>query len=265
MSFLRPKIDLFSSFSGGLEPLYMERIFDSLLTLQGVKDVVRMGAKNRLEHYLDYLQKKTSYGTREEYMMIQFYKGHVYQKLAAHTASQVDAWHFREKSLCTYQSYFELEGLFQESKFYAHWQIGLLLDILNYPWLLAEESLLLASATDPSRGESLKMLTAHYCHEHQWNRAHVYSLLAPKKLFAQSPAAWRTWFVDFDAYNWKVLHTHLRISYKLGYMQDGKEVYYRILSHTGKQPEKFNELNIRRLHSLEKLFFLSNPKLASAS
>jgi len=218
MSLFQSKIDPFCSFTINLGPLYVDRVFDSLLIRQGVKDVFKMGNMERFGNYLEYLKKKTNPNSRLQYAVVQFYKGHFYNQLANHSGSLQDVQHFREKALCYYQIYLEISDRQDESRYYAQWQTGMLQDMLKYPWLLAEDSLLKASALDPLRGEAIKKIIEYYIQFKEWNMAHHYSTMAMGKFFNKNPVAHRRWFINFDAYNWNVARIHRIICYKLGYL-----------------------------------------------
>jgi hypothetical protein len=218
MPLFQSKINPFSSLTINLGPLYVDRVFDSLLIRQGVRDVSKMDDTERFANYLEYLKKKANPNNRIQYSVIQFYKGHFYHQLANQSGSRQDVQHFREKALCYYQTYLELSDRPDESQYYAQWQTGMLQDMLRYPWLLAEDALLKASEFDPLRGEAIKRIIEHYIHCKEWNMAHHYSAMAMDKFFDKNPVAHRRWFIDFDAYNWNVATTHRIICYKLGYL-----------------------------------------------
>jgi hypothetical protein len=225
MPLFQTKIDPFSSFTINLGPLYVERVFDSLLTRQGVNGVGCMNAAERFQRYLDYLKKKTNPNNHTQYTITQFYKGHFYHQLANHSIQKESAQHFREKALCYYQNYLELSARAEESRYYAQWQTGMLQDLLKYPWPLAEDSLVKAGDIDPLRGEAIKKIIDHYIQFKEWKRAYSYSLKAVSKFVDKNPVAHRRWFIDFDAYNWKLLRTHRIICYKLGYLQEKNTVH----------------------------------------
>lgn len=217
MSLFHSKIDPFSSYTINLGPLYVERVFDSLLTREGVKDVFKMGDMERLGKYLGYLKQKARTNNRIQYTFIQFYKAHFYHQSAHHSHSRKDVQHLGEKALCYYQTYLELSDQIDESKYYAQWQIGMLQDLLKYPWMLVEDALLKAGAVDPLRGEATKKIIEHYIQAKEWKMAHHYSQLAMNKFWGKNPVAQRRWFVDFDAYDWHIVIAHRTICNKLGY------------------------------------------------
>lgn len=216
MILFQPKIDPFSSYTINLGPLYVERVFDSLLSRQGAKDVFRMGDIERLKNYLEYLQQKNRTNSRIQYTFIQFYKAHFYHQLAIHSSTRKNVQHFGEKALCYYQVYLEISDKIDESKYYAQWQIGMLQDKLKYPWMLVEDALLKASAIDRLRGEPIKRIIEHYILVKQWKMAHHYSEMAIDRFWDKNPVAQRRWFIDFDAYNWNIVRMHRTICNKLG-------------------------------------------------
>jgi hypothetical protein len=254
MSLFRSKIDPFSCYTINLGPLYLERVFDSLLTRQGIQQVVLISAKERFERYLDYLKKRTDPGNRVQYGVIQFYKGHFYQQLAAHSAQYETVQHFQEKALCYYQTYLEFPDRQDESRYYAHWQIGMLQYMLKYPWQQSENSLLEAGAIDPVRGEALKKIVDHYMQIKDWENAYRHSSAAVKSFFDKNPVAHRRWFVDLNAYNWNVINTHLIICYKLGYLREAGKAYDQMVSYEMTHLNEFKNFEIRHIHTLKRLF-----------
>lgn len=265
MSLFRKKINPFCSFTINLGPLYVERVFDSLLNLQGVKEVMRMPAPERFERYLDYLREKTTLADHEQYTLVQFYRAHFCQQLAIHSKHPEIARHWQEKALCYYQTYLELTVHINESSFYSQWQSGVLQDSLNYPWLAVESSLLKAHAFDPLRAEPLKAITDHYIQAKEWRSAYAFSQRLLKDHFDRNPAAIRRWFIDFDAYNWNVINKHLTICYKLGYLSEAEKAYDKMMEYELHHLDEFKASEIRHIHFLEKIFHSSKPKLATAS
>jgi hypothetical protein len=177
---------------------------------------------------------------RGEYPVIQFYKGHFYQQLAQHSSNIKNIQHFRERALCFYQNYLELnDDRSDESKYYAQWQTGMLQDSLCYPWLLAENSLLKASAIDPLRGEAIKKIIEHYMRYRDWSSAYHYSTIAIEQFFDKNPVARRRWFIDFAAYNQNVIRTNRFICYKLGYLKEISAANGTVNHQTVSQPGKF--------------------------
>jgi hypothetical protein len=216
MSLFSSRIDPYASFTINLGPLYVERVFDSLLTREGVRDVNKMGAVERFERYLVYLRCQANAASKRHYPVMQFYRGHFYLQLANHSKSQEFIYHYREKALCHYQIYLELGPQPDESWYYAQWQTGILQEVLHYPWVEAEESLIRASGIDKLRGEADKRLIEHYIRCREWKTAYRISTRAIERFLDKNPVAQRRWFVDFDAYNWHLLRLHRMIGYKLG-------------------------------------------------
>lgn len=219
------KIDPFSAFTINLGPLYVERVFDSLLTKGGVKGVFQMNAAERFPLYLDYLKTHIDVHNHTQYTVTQFYKGHFYQQLGIYSIANETARHFQEKALCCYQDYLELAQRTDESRYYAQWQAGMLEDLLRYPWSQVEESLRQAAAIDPLRGEAINKMIFHAVQHKDWNLAYYYSSRAVRDFYDKNPVANRRWFVNFDAYNGKLLSIHLQICRKLEYLDDTGEPF----------------------------------------
>jgi hypothetical protein len=221
----RSSIDPFSGFTINLGPLYVERVFDSLLTRAAVKGIAQMNAAERFTLYLDYLKTHINLHNHTQYAVTQFYKGYFCQQLAAHSMGGETARHFQEKALCYYQNYLELAARGDESRFYAQWQTGLLQDLLNYSWPQVEESLHKAAALDPLRGEPSKKIVEHFIVTRDWKLAYPHSKTAIGKYLDKNPVAHRRWFVDFDAYNWSVLTRHHTICLYLGYVREAETTH----------------------------------------
>jgi hypothetical protein len=221
------KIDPFSAFTINLGPLYVERVFDSLLTQEGVKGMVQMNAADRYALYLGYLKSTIDVHNHTQYAITQFYKGHFYHQLASQFTSRETALHFQEKALCYYQNYLELAEREEESRYFAQWQSGMLQDTLNYPWPSVEDSLKKATPIDPIRGEAVKKIVEHYIASGEWKKAYSHSKLAIEKYFDKNPVSHRRWFVDFDAYNWSVLTRHHTICLYLGYVSEAEAANMR--------------------------------------
>jgi hypothetical protein len=225
------KIDPYSSFTINLGPLYVERVFDSLLTRQGVKDMAQMSDHQRFKLYLGYLGRKSNAASRRNYAVMQFYRGHFYMQLANQSKSQEFIQHYREKAICYYQTYLELGPQKDESWYYAQWQMGLLLEALHYPWPEVEEALIRANGIDNARGEANKRIIEHYIRCREWKTAYRFSTIAMERFLDKNPVAHRRWFVDFDAYNWQVIRIHRVIRYKLG-LQKEKNIAHATSTQT---------------------------------
>ncbi len=254
MPLFRSKIDPFSSYTINLGPLYLERVFDSLLTRQGIQQVVLMSAKERFERYLDYLKKRTDPGNRVQYAVIQFYKGHFYQQLANHCSHHETAQHFLEKASCYYQTYLELLERQDESRYYAQWQIGMIQHMLKYPWAQTESSFLQAGAIDPLRGEACKKIVEHYMQKKDWGNAYQHSTVAMKAFFDKNPIAHRRWFIDFGAYNWNVINAHLTICYKLGYLREARKAYDQMVRYELSHLDELKKFELHHIHTLKRIF-----------
>jgi hypothetical protein len=223
----RSKIDPFSAFTINLGPLYVERVFDSLLTREGIVGMVQINSAERFTLYIEYLKTNTKARNHTQYAVTQFYKGYFFQRLADHSTDSETARHYQEKALCHYQNYLDLADREDESLFYAQWQMGELLDVLNYTWSLVEENLQMAATTDSLRGEPMKKIVGHFIATREWKKAYPHSKTATDKYFDKNPVAYRRWYVDFDAYNWSVLSRHRAICLNLGRVREAEEANTR--------------------------------------
>lgn len=224
-----------------------------------------MSASERFERYLDYLRKKTDITEHEQYIVIQFYKAHFCHQLCDHCLNLEHSRHWQEQALCYYQNYLEVSNRLDESRYYAQWQVGMLQDVLNYPWCQAEDSLLKALNIDPLRAEPLKKLVDHYMRAKQWKIAYSFSAKTLNEHFDRNPVANRRWFIDFDAYNWNVVNKHCAICYKLGYLAEAEKTYNLMMQYELQHLDEFKASDIRHIHILEKIFHASRPALATAS
>jgi hypothetical protein len=75
-----------------------------------------------------------------------------------------------------------------------------------------------------------------------------------KNYFDKNPAASRRWFVEFDAYNWKLIHTHLYICYKSSREDEAERTYQQLLEYARRHPKELFDADIRIVQGLEKLF-----------
>ena len=245
------KIDLFSSFSVNLGPLYIERVLDCLVGQKQRRRIAFIPDEERYLLYLEYLKSLFLKGSRARSGMIHFYLGHFSQQLFLH-----------EDALNFYGRYLALNIRSDESKYYALWQAGLLKEALGHPWAQAEALLLEAHAVDLSRGESVKRIIRHYAEDRNWPIAYSYSFVAIRQFFDRNPIAIRRWFVDFDAYNWKVLDTHFRICYKLHLHREASETYESMLRYKQKHLNELQNIEVRQMNSLAKVIVRQKQNFA---
>jgi hypothetical protein len=254
MPLLQAKIELCCSFTVNLGPQYVERVLDAQLIRQGLSDVVRMSAPDRLERYLQLLHQQSRSSNRRQYAFLQFYMGHFSQQLTEPPERQCQNRHFKEKAICHYENYLDLADGAAESRFYAQWQSAVLQAELEYPWAQPEAGLLKAAALDPARGEPVSKLIGHFCRTKAWKAAYSLSALALRNYFDKNPVATRRWFVDFAAYDWHLLHTHFIICYKSGHLQEANQAHRQLLDYAHRYPDELGNADIRLIHGLERLF-----------
>lgn len=220
MLLFQSKIEAYCAFTVNLGPLYVERVFDSVLTRQGIKDIVKMASVRRLNLYLQYLHEKSRYQSRNHFAFNQFYIGHFSHQLALHSKLTENNCHLKEKAICHYETYLDIAKDTAESRFYAQWQLAILQSQTGYHWRDIEKSLSKAVNLDNLRGEPLKELVAHYCYTKAWKKAYHLSRILVERHFEKSPSAVRRWFVDPTVYDWHIIQNHRTICQKIGAVQE---------------------------------------------
>lgn len=245
------KIDVFSSFSVNLGPLYVERVLDCLVGQRQRRHLTCIPDEQRYLLYLEYLKSLPLKGSKAKSGMIHFYLGHFSQQLFMH-----------EEALNFYEHYLAVNIRSDESKYYGLWQAALLKEKLGHPWAKAEVLLLKAHAVDLCRGESIKEIIRHYSEDRNWHLAYSYSYVATKQFFDRNPIAIRRWFVDFDAYNWKVLDSHFRICYKLHRHREASDTYQTMLRYKQKHLDELQNIEVRQMNSLAKVIVRQNKNFA---
>jgi hypothetical protein len=231
MSLFRQKINPHCLLTFRLGPDYVERVFDSILILRGVKNVGFLKSKERYKDYLEYLQEISSPSRNGQYSFIQFYRGHFYHQLAKYSDRSEGAHHFREKSLCYYQTFLEFPNHPPEMSFFALWQMGEIMDYLKYPWEQVQVCLLKAHSSDPSRGEPYAKIVRHYMLEGAWKTAYSFSARAIDSYLNNCPVEPNHWFIEKRAYDWNILDTHLIICYKMRFLSEVKRNLTKFLRY----------------------------------
>lgn len=151
------------------------------------------------------------------------------------------------KAIKYYTETAELLDADLESRFFARWQSGCIMDLLGDPWLNIHEVFTKAYMTDPIRGESIKNIIIHYMKKNEWKQAYVYSSFAKGAFFNRSPAHLRFRFVDQAFYNWEILEIHKHICEKLERGTEVLETQKEIIKVAKKNPELFSMQNLEKL------------------
>jgi len=263
MSFFQHKLNPFTEFTISLGPAYVERLFDSLLVKGGLDTAEKRNPVDRFKSYIELLNKNAQTKKRKEYTFIQFYIAHFYQQSGKHSTENKEKIQYYENALSHYHSYLELTKGAEESRYYAQWQTGILQDAIHNPWPIVEASLLIANSMDPMRGEAMKKIIHHYRYAREWEAAYLYSSIAKNNFFDRNPIATRRWFIDFDCYNWHVLYTHITICYKLEYFYELEQIYQQLLSYEIKYLSELNNMEVRRIHSLENILHKPKKQIAT--
>lgn len=119
-----------------------------------------------------------------------------------------------------------------ESRWFAQFQVGSIMELLGDPWLEVQEAFFKAYVIDPIRGESIKNIILHYLKESDWQQAYLYSSFAKSAFFNRNPAHLRDRFVDQGFYSSGVLEFHREVCEKLGRKQEVESVSKELLKVT---------------------------------
>jgi pentatricopeptide repeat protein len=245
-------IDPFSEFTINLGPAYISRLFEMLLIKKGVADVHKLSYSDRLQKYIDLLETNNQKGNHTKRAIICFYLAHFNHQLADNLSESKIK--FYEKAIYHYQSYLKLTKGAEQSKFYAQWQVGMLLDYLQYPWAAAQDELLKARTIDLCRGEAIKKIIDHYLSTEEWPIAYLFSSYSIEHFYDRNPIASRCWYVDFNCYNWKVLDTQIQVCCKTGKYKEAETVYQELLNYVLEHLYDFNLPAINYIHSIGNSF-----------
>ena len=240
---LSSKLNPFSAFSISLGPLYAERLFECLLQKEGVKCLYEMTLTDKFESCIDWLKTYLKKERSKDSLFVQFYLGYFYQLISSNS----EALHY-------YQSYLVLTKGTEESRYYAQWQTGILLDRLNYSWPVVRESLAKANAIDPLRGEPIKYIIQYYIQRSEWEKAYPYSNFAKKHYFKKNPIAIRRWYVDFDSYNGSIMDTHILICNKLGLLEEAERTHIQLLNYVIEHIHEFAKVEKYLIQMVNNLY-----------
>lgn len=244
----------FTEYTINLGPLYVERLFDSILLKAGVKDIKGDSVTGRMEGYLSILEQRAQKGGARERLFIHFYTAHFSQQAAQHSGDTETLRNYRKQALLHYQAYLKLTNGTDESRYYSQWQMGRIQHSLSYPWPIVKESLLSANVVDPFRGESIQDIIHHYISFEDWRSAYTYSQFAVSRFFNKNPIAKRRWHVSPGCYNGKVLDTHITICKNLGYWQEAERAYRQLLNYVVEHIHEFKIIEKRLLEIVEQVY-----------
>ncbi len=245
------KLTPFSSSSINLGPAYIDRLFDVVLAKEGVPVSHVKSRVERLQLYQVYLCQQRTKVKSEMKPYLSFYYAYFLQALGnepGHLLSPSEV----EEAILNYRWYLKSSLKQEESRFYAQWQIGRLLDQEHSPWILVQKELLLAVRLDNERGESIREIVTHYMSSEDWENAYLFSTYARHHYFDRNPMATRRWHVNIACYNWRALERHLTISRQLHLDREAEQVYQQLIEYFVKYPNELNETEMAWIKSMRR-------------
>lgn len=198
-----------------------------------------LGEKNK--HYGDVLEEFIDNQDRSPRWI--FMTAQSYAAAGYYYEDGVQKKHLFRKAIQYYNETACLLEADTESRFFAQWQSGCIMDMLGHPWLEIQEVFLKAYMIDPIRGESIKNIIVHYMKKNDWRQAYIYSNFAKMAFFNRSPAHLRFRFVDHSFYSWEILEIHKQICEKLKREKEVLEIQNELLKIAKKNPEYLNKKN----------------------
>lgn len=153
-----------------------------------------------------------------------------------------------EAALTHYRRRAALGGADDEEAWYAAYQAGLMLALLDRPWEQAHHALLEAWARRPQRAEPLFHLAVHYRSLEQYPLAGLYAQRA-----AAIAAPDDALFVELDVYGWRLAFECAICAYWDGRHAEAVRLNNRVLTHPDATPDVYAQALRNRRWSLEAL------------
>ncbi|HXB34170.1 MAG TPA: hypothetical protein VNV35_12140 [Puia sp.] len=176
--------------------------------------------EERYVSYIDLLNKKSlDLGQ----VWTAFLSGYFNHQAGIHCPNEQMRLFFFKESLIRYGLFLKAcKHVSPDIAFFAQWQIGLLLQVLESDWAVAEESFLKALEYYPGRGETIREIIVYWGVKANWRMAYIYSSYC-KEHFWHRPPASAKWFVNIPFYRWKILKYHVPVLLNLNRIAEAKE------------------------------------------
>lgn len=142
-----------------------------------------------------------------------------------------------------------LDG-YSEERYYSQYRIGVIMSILEEPWVLTKNELLKAYSLDTLRVEPFRVIVNHYLSIDEYEMAYIYSTFSIK-FVGQNPYPKRLLSIDVSLYDWKLLETHVKIALLTKRKDEAMLVYNKLLKLSENQPMLFTEADIKRIQSMD--------------
>jgi len=252
MNFWRNKLDPFTKLTTDLGPIYVDRMFECVSLDRKPRDWRNSHQNEKILLYLAYLEKISKSLNTNQKKFSNFYKGYFYQELTKYQFDSKERQFFMKQAVDHYNLYLDKADVKDQVTYFAQWQVGLLLEKLNYPWVVVQNLLSNACKTDPKRGETVKKLVDHYISVRDWPIAYEHSLLSINCYYANNPIAIRHWYVDPDSYNWKVLDNHAQICLNISNQAEAEDTYVKLLHYVLNKSDEFDDTQIKQISGFRK-------------
>lgn len=175
--------------------------------------------------------------------LVELFGGYHCQQSARHSANDIATHDLLLRSLNHYSRFLQDQKTDPEIKYFAQWQMGIVMERLGLPWQEVEKTLLSAGKYHEGRGEAMRHVIQHYRSNSGWSFGFIYSSIAIKKYHSVSPGDCR-WFVNSSFYNWKAMYYHADICSKLQMKGDMINAYRKIYPYVEQHTDEFTENQI---------------------
>lgn len=159
-----------------------------------------------------------------------------------------------EAALKHYRRRAALGGSDDEEAWYAAYQAGLMLVLLERPWEQALDALLEAWGRRPQRAEPLHHLAVHYRSLQQYPLAELYAQRA-----AAVPWPEGGLFVERDVYGWRLAFECAICAYWGGRHAEAVRLNNQVLRHADTAPDVVAQALKNRRYSLEAIYRTAAP------
>ncbi|PWV47083.1 hypothetical protein [Chitinophaga sp. S165] len=182
--------------------------------------------------------------TMDSRSLVELLGGYHCQEVARLCEKELAAHELLLRSANHYSKFLQDQRCDPEIRYFAQWQMGLVMERLGSPWAEVEKWLLSASKYHEGRGEAMRYVIQHYRATSGWSFGFIYSSIAIKKFHGALPGQCQ-WFVNPGFYNWKVMYYHANICSKLLMKAESANSYRKIWPYVEQHPDEFTENQIQ--------------------
>ncbi|UPK68044.1 hypothetical protein [Chitinophaga filiformis] len=182
--------------------------------------------------------------TGDSLSLVELFGAYYCQEASRLCAKNVASHELLLRSLNHYTVFLQNPTLKNDIRYFAQWQMGLVMERLCFPWPEVEKTLLAASPIHEGRGEATRHVIQHYRAKKAWTFGYLYSTIAIKKFHEKIPTDCK-WFIDPSFYTWKVMYYHADICSNLRMEEEMMNAYRKILPYVEQHPEEFTKKQIK--------------------